>query len=311
MTDVISAGEEEVVKPEPEEAVPSKNTWWATLLSLLLYIVVYYALFSNFRHIFLLVVVILIHEGGHYLAMKIFGYKDIRLFFIPLIGAFVSGSSHSATAFQRSLMILAGPVPGIFIGMILFSIFIISGNQYLFEAAMLFLLLNAFNLLPLSPLDGGQLLQTLYFGTNYTVQTFFTILSVITICVVVYLTRSYLLLVIVFFLLSRLKKSFDLNQLRNKVKKEGISLDKTFAGLSNPEYAAIRKVLLKLFPEWNLPYDRSSVQEQEIAALTQVLMPVSFSGAISPARKLYLTLLWLAGLAVPVFALVYYFNNLR
>ncbi len=307
----ISAAEEDVAKPIPEAVAPKRNTWLTTVISLLLYIVVYYALFRSFRHIFLLVVVILIHEGGHYVAMKIFGYKDIRLFFIPFIGGFVSGSSYSVTPYQRSLMILAGPIPGIFMGMFLLSAFALSGNQYLLEAAILFLLLNAFNLIPLSPLDGGQLLQTVYFNTNYTVQTIFTILSVIAVCVIVFFTRNYLILVLALFLLNKLKKSYDLHQLRKKLIKEGVALDKPYILLSDEEYAVIHKILLKLFPEWDSPYDRMSNQEREIAALAQVLLPASSNGLISNTQKTYLTLLWIAGLAVPLFALIHYFNTLR
>jgi stage IV sporulation protein FB len=311
MTVEIQGENEGVVKPVAEQTAPTKNNWWATLLSLFVYIAVYYAFFKSFRHIFLLIAVILIHEGGHYLAMKIFGYRDIRLFFIPLLGAFVSGSSNVVTPFQRSLMILAGPIPGIFIGMILFSLFAVSGNYFLFEAAMLFLLLNAFNLLPFTPLDGGQLLQTIYFRTNYTVQTLFIVLSIIIICIFSYTSKKYFLLLLIVLLIMRLKRSYQINQLRKKVTAQAIKLDKSYSALSDAEYQAIRKVLLKLYPEWDIPYDPSADQEKEIAALIQVLVPGSSSGTISITQKSYLTLLWLAGLVVPLFALVHYFNNLR
>src|SRR4051812_15229775 len=35
----------------------------------------------------LLVPILLFHELGHYLAMRIFGYRNVRMFFIPLLGA--------------------------------------------------------------------------------------------------------------------------------------------------------------------------------------------------------------------------------
>ena len=40
--------------------------------------------------IFIIIVVILIHETGHLIAMKYFGYKDVKMFFIPFFGAAVS-----------------------------------------------------------------------------------------------------------------------------------------------------------------------------------------------------------------------------
>ena len=38
-----------------------------------------------------LVGVILFHELGHFAGMKLFGYRDVKMFFIPFLGAAVSG----------------------------------------------------------------------------------------------------------------------------------------------------------------------------------------------------------------------------
>lgn len=35
--------------------------------------------------------VLLFHELGHYVAMRLFGYRDVRMFFVPFFGAAVSG----------------------------------------------------------------------------------------------------------------------------------------------------------------------------------------------------------------------------
>lgn len=40
----------------------------------------------------ILLPVLLFHEAGHYLAMKIFGYRNLKMFFIPLFGAAVTGA---------------------------------------------------------------------------------------------------------------------------------------------------------------------------------------------------------------------------
>ena len=41
--------------------------------------------------IVILVVVLLLHELGHLAAMRLFGYRDTQILFIPLLGAAVSG----------------------------------------------------------------------------------------------------------------------------------------------------------------------------------------------------------------------------
>ena len=41
------------------------------------------------------------------------------MFFVPLFGAFVSGENDDASEQETVITLLAGPVPGIFIGLIL------------------------------------------------------------------------------------------------------------------------------------------------------------------------------------------------
>jgi membrane-associated protease RseP (regulator of RpoE activity) len=181
---------------------------WRTLASLLLYILVYYALFRDLRSILLLVIVIIVHETGHFLAMKKFGYRDMKMFFVPFFGAFVSGQSGFASPFQRAIMILAGPLPGILTGIILFSCTIFTESDFLLQPALLFMLLNAINLLPVSPLDGGQFLQVLYPASNKILQTVFTLVLILVITWLAFRTRNYLLLLLDVFLFYRLSILF-------------------------------------------------------------------------------------------------------
>ena len=50
-----------------------------------------------------LVIVLLIHEAGHFAGMKLFGYRDVRMFFLPFFGAAVSGRSVNVPAGRRPL----------------------------------------------------------------------------------------------------------------------------------------------------------------------------------------------------------------
>jgi Zn-dependent protease len=194
-----------------EEALPKTypaSSGWKTAASLLFYILVYYALFRDLRSILLLVIVIIIHEGGHFLAMKMFGYRDMKMFFIPFFGAFVSGKSNEASPLQRAIMILSGPLPGILIGSILFTLSIFSDSKTLLQPALLFMVLNAINLLPVSPLDGGQFLKVLFPASNKIIQTIVTLLLIAVITWLVFKTRNYFLLILDIFLFYRLSVLF-------------------------------------------------------------------------------------------------------
>jgi hypothetical protein len=68
----------------------------------------------------------------------------------------VSGSPAAVPGYQRTLVALAGPVPGILLGLVLVFVYALGHSSMVGEAAKMFLGLNAFNLLPLLPLDGAH-----------------------------------------------------------------------------------------------------------------------------------------------------------
>jgi len=175
-----------------------------TLFSLLIYIGIYYLLFHDLKSILLLVVVIVIHEAGHFIAMKIYGYSNVKMLFIPLLGAFVSGQPAHIHPVKKMVVLMSGPLPGIIIGMICGMIYSHNHEYIYYQLALLFIFLNVFNLLPVSPLDGGQMLETLFFGSNRFVQTIFIGLSAMMIALMAWKTKNYPLLLIDVFLAMRI-----------------------------------------------------------------------------------------------------------
>jgi Zn-dependent protease len=175
-----------------------------TLVSLLLYVGIYYLLFHDLKSILLLVVVIVIHESGHYIAMKMYGYGNVKMLFIPLLGAFVSGQPIHIHPVKKMVVLMAGPLPGILIGMICGMIFSRNHEYIYYQLALMFIFLNVFNLLPVSPLDGGQMLETLFFRSNKVVQTIFIVFSSLAIGLLAWGTKNYALLLIDVFLLIRI-----------------------------------------------------------------------------------------------------------
>jgi Zn-dependent protease len=124
-------------------------------------------------------VAIVLHELGHWVAMRIFGYRDLRVFFIPFLGAIASGRAVGTSGWRRGLVLLAGPLPGL---MLAWGIAMVLGSQLLQDewwlglVGMLFTL-NAFNLLPLVPLDGGQLVRQVLFARHPIFETAFAVLT--------------------------------------------------------------------------------------------------------------------------------------
>lgn len=114
----------------------------------------------------LLIPILLIHEFGHYVAMLLFKYRNLRMLFIPLFGAAVVGSNYNVPGWKKVIVSLLGPVPGIFLGCVLGAVALVTKNDLLLTTAMMFVAINAFNLLPVLPLDGGWVLHTILFCRN-------------------------------------------------------------------------------------------------------------------------------------------------
>jgi len=119
---------------------------------------------SSPKAIALILVVLFVHELGHYLAMRIFGYRNVKMFFLPGFGAAVTGRNHNVAGWKKAIVSLLGPVPGIWGGALLAGYAIFTGNDLLVKVALMFIGLNAINLLPVLPLDGGWFWNSVLFS---------------------------------------------------------------------------------------------------------------------------------------------------
>jgi Zn-dependent protease len=110
----------------------------------------------------LILAAITLHEAGHAVAMRSLGYRDVHVFFVPLLGAMTVGRSVTTTVRDRLTVLLAGPVPGLWLAVVLLAIDAVYTPVTLLRmSALALLILNGLNLLPLTPLDGGRALECL------------------------------------------------------------------------------------------------------------------------------------------------------
>jgi Zn-dependent protease len=113
-----------------------------------------------------LVAVLLLHESGHFAGMKLFGYRDVKMFFIPLLGAAVSGRKRGVAGWKEATVLLLGPLPGLIAGVFLIRYLHVYPDPRWRSVAASLIAINAFNLLPIAPLDGGQFFRLLIFSRN-------------------------------------------------------------------------------------------------------------------------------------------------
>ena len=148
------------------------------VLALSLILFVSLGLFRNsFTGVALLAGVILVHELGHLVGMKLLRYRDVQMFFIPFFGAAVSGTETEPTAPRKAIVSLLGPVPGILIGVAMGIAYLRTRQPLLADATRTFLFINTFNLLPFHPLDGGRFFDAVLFSRHPKLEIGFKILT--------------------------------------------------------------------------------------------------------------------------------------
>ena len=126
-----------------------------------------------FDMIAILVGVLFVHELGHWLAMRAFGYRNLKMFFIPFFGAAVSGRHYNVPGWKKAVVSLMGPLPGIVLGSALGFTGVALHQPLLIKIGVTAVVLNGFNLLPVLPLDGGWILQAILLCRHHLIELLF------------------------------------------------------------------------------------------------------------------------------------------
>lgn len=116
----------------------------------------FYALAFGWKLGVIFVLLILVHEMGHWVVLRGFGVRVSLPYFIPGLGAFVAQKELTANNVQDAAAAIAGPVVGIAGAAICQAYGVATNNPLWIVAAHLGYLINLFNLIPVLPLDGGR-----------------------------------------------------------------------------------------------------------------------------------------------------------
>lgn len=293
-------------KPELIEE-QTKNNISVTIFSLVIFIMAFLLLFGNeINFIIYLIIVLLIHELGHFSMMKVYGYQHVRMLFIPLMGAFVQGKKEVYSQKQSFIVTLAGPFPGILIGAFLMWYANFVHSEWLVGLSLLFLTLNLINLFPLDPLDGGQLFK-LYFRNSYELfLMIFSLLSSLFVIAVGWFLDNYLIMIFGFFMGFRVR-SLQKNYLMHKeLRDQKVDFARNYKSLSNTDFHRIKEVLLIHTPQLRKLTEAVPPDELDpimAAQVNNVLVTPLIMDAGIPF-KLLMFFLWAFSFLLPI--LVYF-----
>jgi len=107
------------------------------------------------------VLMLLIHEMGHYLAAKQRGLNVGLPAFIPFVGAMINLRETPHDAETEAYVAFAGPFLGTLAAFGAYFYGRQTGQELWLAVAYSGFILNLFNLLPVSPLDGGRITQVI------------------------------------------------------------------------------------------------------------------------------------------------------
>jgi Zn-dependent protease len=108
-----------------------------------------------------LVALIFVHEMGHYIAARRRGLNVGAPTFIPFVGAWIQLKDLPHDAETEAYVGLAGPFVGTLGALACFYLARELDNQLLLALSYAGFFINLFNLIPLSPLDGGRVTAVL------------------------------------------------------------------------------------------------------------------------------------------------------
>ena len=120
-----------------------------------------YSFIFGWRYAVGFVLLIFVHEMGHYLAAKKRNLNVGAPTFIPFVGAWIQLKEQPMDAETEAFVGIAGPMLGSAGAFVCYLFAIDSGSHLMLALAYAGFFLNLFNLIPVSPLDGGRIVSVI------------------------------------------------------------------------------------------------------------------------------------------------------
>lgn len=136
-------------------AVATKLKFFMPLVSMVAAIGAY-ALFWGIPFAAGVVALLFVHEMGHAIQLRREGIKASAPLFIPFLGAVIKMREMPHDAAMEARVGLAGPVLGTAAAFVPLALYFATGDLFFQALAYVGFFLNLFNLIPLTPLDGGR-----------------------------------------------------------------------------------------------------------------------------------------------------------
>jgi Zn-dependent protease len=217
--------EEAAVFVELERIQNRQGSRWNMLLVLFVSLLLFWAAWNMGQQqelLWTIVPILLFHELGHYLAMRWFGYRNLRMFFIPFLGAAVAGKHYNVAGWKKAVVALLGPVPGIIVGGVLGFAGIVFNQSWLAFAALFMVIINGFNLLPLLPLDGGWVMHAVLFVRHPVLDAVFRGIAILALALLGWLLDDKIFLILPAMMLLSLPMAWRIARVAHRLRSRNV-----------------------------------------------------------------------------------------
>lgn len=123
-----------------------------------------YALVLSWEFALLLIGSLVFHEYGHLWAAKRVGMETKGIYLIPFLGGVAVSKGKPPSQGAWVFVALAGPLFGFALAAATALAYVVTGWTVLAAAAWWMTVLNLFNMLPIYPLDGGQVVRCIAYA---------------------------------------------------------------------------------------------------------------------------------------------------
>lgn len=115
-----------------------------------------YSILFSWQFALLLLLQLFVHEYGHVHAMRRTGMRVKGMYFVPFLGALAVTEDAFTSRRQQAYVALNGPLWGALFTLAPLGAYLLTGNAFWAAVAAWWAIINLFNLLPITPLDGGR-----------------------------------------------------------------------------------------------------------------------------------------------------------
>ncbi|HKQ36441.1 MAG TPA: site-2 protease family protein [Verrucomicrobiae bacterium] len=192
------------------------------IVSLIAFVAIGFAQWSSWEALVILVGVLFVHELGHFLAMRVFKYRNLRMFFIPFFGAAVIGHNYNVAGWKKVIVSLMGPVPGIVLGGGIGITGLALHNALLIKIGLMAVIINGFNLLPVLPLDGGWVAHAILFSRHHMLDCAFRVFAVLGLLALAIVTQTRILMYVAIPMVLGIGAAYKLNRISRDLKERDL-----------------------------------------------------------------------------------------